>query len=95
MPVLKLPLNNNDTWTYMDEWNQKIKNKVSWTELYYKGKFIEAIKLEKEFEEMPNSIIIEYYLKGIGIYKTEFYDKLTGKTFDFLKFNYVQYESSK
>lgn len=93
--VLKMPSNNSIHWEYNDEWGQKVKNKVSWTEIYYNGDYRKAIKLEKEYLEMPDSIIIEYYVKGIGLFKTDFHDLATNKISEFERFNYIKNEKSK
>lgn len=68
-PILKMPPADQTISIYKDSTGANMKGTASWTTVNVDGKERKAIKLVKQFEGFPK--VIEYYVKGIGFWKSE------------------------
>lgn len=69
--ILKMPpAGQSVTWSYVDIPGDNIKCTASWTNVTIDGTQKKAIKVVKQIEGF-SAKTIEYYVKGIGLWKTE------------------------
>ena len=84
------PTGQTVSWTYIDIPGDNIKCTASWTTVTIDGAQKKAIKVVKQYEGMTSKTI-EYYVKGIGLWKTDLQDsKGTTQTSD--KFDGLDYD---
>jgi hypothetical protein len=89
--ILKMPASGQTaTWTYIDIPGDNIKCTASWTTVTIDGTQKKAIKVVKQFEGF-NAKTIEYYVKGIGLWKTELQGS-DGKTQTSDEFDNLEYD---
>jgi len=94
--ILKMPPAGQTTsWTYIEISGDNIKCTASWTTLTVDGSQKKTIKVVK-VNEFEGKIFktIEYYVKGIGLWKTEMQGS-DGKTQITYKFDNLEYEPTE
>ncbi len=88
--ILKMPAAGQTiNWTYIDIPGDKIKCLASWTKVNINGVKMDALKVVKQIEGFDIKTI-EYYVKGIGLWKTEMKGDGITQTSD--KFDGLQYD---
>lgn len=89
--LLKLPPQGQTvTWSYTQISGDELKCTASWTTLNVGGKDLKTIKVEQEIEGF-GAKTIEYYVQGIGLYKTDMIGS-DGKVQAFEKFDQLSYD---
>lgn len=89
--LLKLPPQGQSvTWTYKEISGDVANCKASWTTVDVNGKNLKAIKVEEEVVD-GFGVTINYYVLGIGLYKTDFKGS-DGKIQAFMKFDQLTHE---
>ena len=70
--LLIMPSNGESKkWSYTQISGDLANCTTSWTTITVKGQELKAIKLEEEVVD-GFGILIEYYVQGIGLWKTDF-----------------------
>jgi stage V sporulation protein SpoVS len=88
--VFKVPAAGKTvSWTYKTIQGDNLKCTASWTTMNIDGEERKTIKIIQEYEGLT-SRSIEYYVKGIGLYKTDLDDLGNIQTED--KFDSLNYE---
>lgn len=91
--LLKLPPQGQTvTWSYTQISGDVLKCKAGWTTLNVDGKELKTIIVEQEIEGL-GAKAIEYYVQGIGLYKTDMKGS-NGKIYALEKFDQLSYDSS-
>lgn len=91
--IFKMPADGQTVeWTYLDISGDTIKCNASWTTVTMDGIQKKAIKVIKTFNGISVKTI-EYYVKGIGLWKTKMWDS-DGTIEDFDKFDSLSYDST-
>lgn len=90
--LLKMPAAGKTvTYTYTQISGDVLKCTASWTTLNVDGKDLKTVKVEKEMEGFEAKTI-EYYVQGIGLYKTDMKGS-DGKVQAFEKFDQLSYDA--
>lgn len=89
--LLKMPAQGKTvTWSYTQISGDVLKCTASWTTLNVDGKELKTIKVEQEIEGF-GAKTIEYYVHGIGLYKTDMKGS-DGKVQAFEKFDQLSHD---
>ncbi len=88
--ILKMPAAGQTVnWTFKEISGDNVNCISSWTTINYNGEQRKAIKVTKTYIGL-SAKTIEYYVKGIGLWKTEISGE--GKTQTFDKFDSLEYD---
>lgn len=70
--VLKMPLVGKAvSWSYLDPNKEKWDCSATWTKIYYQGSHRNAIRVVKACKQYLPIKLVDYYVEGLGLYKTQ------------------------
>lgn len=70
--LLKIPAaDENISWSYLDDEGEEVKCTTRWIMVNFEEESRKAIKLVSTLQRFPKIQMIEYYVKGVGLWGTE------------------------